>query len=125
MTALATELAINRDNTDKYINIDPTEIILIPRREIWVAGSKRMADQTPRVPQTFKVNWQYSTGQVTVIDGTTFRFDYVIIGRYDAEVEINDHWSHLDQDFEVHYVFPSNGYEVRAGGNSYGSKPVV
>lgn len=125
MVAGTVELAINRANTDRYIKLDPTVITLIPRLDAWVAGSKRKNDQPPRAPQIFKVIWGGSTGITASIDGTTHRFDFILVGNYDAVVAINDHWFIGTQDNEIDYVFPSNGYEVKCGGLSYGSKPAV
>jgi hypothetical protein len=123
----AKELVVLKANTERFIQRDPTDIVLIPRTEVWVAGSKRFSNEPPRVSQTFKVIWGGSTGVTTTIDGTTRRFDFVIVGASDATVEIGDHWSTGAglQDNQVDYVFPFNGYEVKAGGNSYGGKPVA
>lgn len=123
MVMLAADLAVNRSNTDWYINLWPTEIILVPRQEIWVAGSKRLGDGVPRDPQTFHVIWSGGTGITPMIDGVTHRFDFILVGLYTAEVAIHDHWQMGTQDNEIDYVFPFNGYEVKCGGNSYGSKP--
>lgn len=125
MTALQTELAINQSNTLAFIAQDPTTITLIPRLDVWVAGSKKKTDQTPRDPQTFKVIWAPTTGIVQTIDGTSRRFDFVLVGAFDAVVAIGDHWLQTIQDNEIDYVFPYNGYEVKCGGSSYGSKPVA
>jgi hypothetical protein len=125
MTSIDTGLAINRDNTARYIALWPTEIILIPRKEIWVAGSKRMVDQNDRDPQTFHVIWSGATGIVTMIDGVTHRFDFILVGEYTAEVAIRDHWILGTQDNEIDYIFPFNGYEVKCGGSSYGSNPTA
>jgi hypothetical protein len=121
----AGELAVHRSNTDRYIGIDPTEIILIPRQDTWVAGTKTRGDQTPRDPQSFHVIWAPTTGIVPIIEGTTRRFDFILVGSYDAIVAIGDHWLEGQQDNEIDYVYPFNGYEIKCGGTSYGSKPVA
>lgn len=124
MNAVSSELAINRANTKRFIALDPTEIVLIPRQEVWANGSKKKTDLPPRASQTFKIIWGGDTGIVTTIGGTTRRFDFVIMGNVDASLEIGDHWFIGDQDNEVQYIFPSNGYEIKGGGVSHGSKPV-
>lgn len=125
MTGSTVELAVNRANTKRFIDVDPTEIVLIPRQEIWVAGSKRIGDVAPRIPQTFKIIWGGSSGITQTIEGTTRRFDFILVGEHDAVLAIRDHWLIGLQDNEIDYVFPANGYEVKAGGLSYGSKPVA
>jgi hypothetical protein len=124
MSAADAELAINRDMTDWFIEQKPTTIQLIPREPVWVNGTKVMPDDAPRDPQTFYVIWAPTTGIVQTMDGTTRRFDFVLVGRYDAEVAIGDHWSIGKQDNEIDYIYPYNGYEVKCGGSSYGSEPV-
>jgi hypothetical protein len=119
----ATELAINRANTAKYISLDPTTITLTPRADVWVAGTKTRPDGLPREPQQFKIIWGGNTGIVTTIEGTTRRFDFVIVGTYDASIAIADHFLVGNEDYEIQYIFPSNGYEVKGGGVAYGSKP--
>jgi hypothetical protein len=125
MTASLTGLAILRANTDRFIAQNPTDIVLIPRTDAWLAGTKTRTDQTPRVSQTFKVIWSGTTGIISTIEGTTRRFDFVLVGSYDAIVAIGDHWEQTNQDNEIDYIFPYNGYEVKCGGTSYGSKPVA
>lgn len=125
MTALDTELAINQSNTLAFIAQDPTVITLTPRSDVWVAGSKKRVDQTPRAEQVFKVIWAPTTGIVSMSEGTTRRFDFVLVGAYNSVVAIGDHWLQSTQDNEIDYIFPFNGYEIKCGGSSYGSKPVA
>lgn len=116
-------MVINRANTRRFIASDPTEIVLIPRVETWIAGTKKMVDQTPRDSQTFKVIWAGDNGILTTGSGITRRFDFILVGNSDAELEINDHWSINGQDYEIQYVYPSNEYEVKGGGVSFGGSP--
>lgn len=123
MVASAIELAINRLNTEKFISLDPTVITLTPRQTIWVAGTKKKQAQTPRNEQVFKVIWLPGDGITYTIDGITMRFNFIIVGKYDAEVSIGDFWKVGSQQNEIDYVFPSNDYEVKAGGTSHGAHP--
>lgn len=119
------ELSIHRRGTERFINADPTEITLTPSAEIWSGGTKTYGEEEPRQPQNFKVIWSGSeTGIVVKSEGTTRRFDFVLVGTHDAEVAIGDFWKVGDQHYQVEWVAPANGYEVKAGGSSYGSKPV-
>lgn len=122
----AIELSIHRKGTERFIAGDPTEITLIPSTEVWSGGSKTYGIENPRDPQNFKVIWSGSQdGIVVKSEGTTRRFDFVLVGAYDAQVAIGDHWKVGDQHFQVEWVAPANGYEVKAGGVSHGSNPVV
>lgn len=126
MTASVTELAILRADTARYINLDPTSIILIPRSEQWVAGTRKRVNTSPRAPQLFKIIWgSTGAGFAPLIGGSeTRRFDFILVGNYDAIVAIGDHWLIGTQDNEIDYIFPSNGYEVKCGGHSHGGDPV-
>lgn len=118
------ELSIHRKGTERFINADPTEITLIPSTVVWSGGTKTFGDDDPREPQIFKVIWSGSQdGIVVKSEGTTRRFDFILVGLHDAEVAIGDHWSVDDQHFQVEWVAPANGYEVKAGGVSHGSTP--
>lgn len=118
------ELSIHRKGTQRFISADPTEIALIPSTEVWSGGTKVYGSESPRELQNFKVIWSGSQDGIVVrTEGTTRRFDFVLVGLHDAEVEIGDHWNINGQHFQVEWVAPFNGYEVKAGGCSYGSKP--
>lgn len=123
MIANATELAIHRANTKIYIDSDPVEIVLRTRVEEWVAGTKKFEEGSPRAGQRFKIIWSGSTGFTYTIEGLTRRFDFILVGEYDAVVEITDFWRVNSQDNEIQYIFPSNGYEVKCGGVSHGGAP--
>lgn len=118
------ELSIHRKGTERFINADPTQITLTPSTETWSGGTKVFGSATPRAPQSFKVIWSGSQDGIVInSEGKTRRFDFIIVGKYDAAVEIGDHWNLNDQHFQVEWVAPYNGYEVKAGGSSHGSKP--
>lgn len=118
------ELSIHRKGTERFINADPTTITLVPSTETWSGGTKVYGSATPRQPQTFKVIWSGSQDGIAVTSqGTTRRFDFILVGTHDAVVEIGDHWNLGDQHFQVEWIAPDNGYEVKAGGSSHGSKP--
>ena len=120
------ELSIHRKGTQRFIDADPTEITLIPSTEVWSGGSKVYGSESPRQPQNFKIIWSGSQdGVVVKSEGTTRRFDFILVGTYDAEVAIGDHWNVGDQHFQVEWVAPANGYEVKAGGISHGNNPVA
>lgn len=120
------ELSIHRKGTEKFINSDPTEITLIPSTETWSGGTKTYGSESAREAQNFKVIWSGSQdGLVVTSQGTTRRFDFILVGTYDAQVAIGDHWEIENQHFQVEWIAPANGYEVKAGGSSHGNNPVI
>jgi hypothetical protein len=119
------ELPIHRLSTKAFIDADPTVITLTPRQEQMVAGTKVFAPQPNRDPQTFKVIWTYDNGIYRQIGtpGGVHRFDFILLGEYDAVMAIGDFWKVGSQEFRIEYIFPSNGYEVKGGGISHGAEP--
>jgi hypothetical protein len=122
MTA-AFALSMHRKGTEEYIAADPTTITLTSKSVAWAGGSKTLNADSERAPQNFKVIWSGSDGIVTTSSGTTRRFDFILVGGYDAEVAIGDFWDIENQHNVIEYVYPSNGYEVKCGGKSHGSNP--
>jgi len=125
--ALSTvELAIHRKNTDNFISADRTYIVLTPRgTESMVNGTKVFIPGNDRAEQSFKIIWMGENGIVRTpsTDGGVRRFDFVLVGSYDAAVDVGDYWEVEDQENRIEYVYPFNGYEVKAGGISNGPKP--
>lgn len=117
---------INRILTKLFIEQDPTVITLIPVEMVDMAsGGTKPVDKTPRAPQIFKMIWQggNSTGINTTADGQNRQFDFIMVGEYDAEVEIGDHWTDGSQEYYVDGLEPFNGYEIKAHVKSFGEWP--
>lgn len=125
MGATPAELPILRLNTQRFINLDPSSIVLTPKGQTFIAGTRVSTPGGIRAAQIFKVIWSgYETGfQATIGGGQTRRFDFYIVGTYDAIVAIGDFWDVGNQHNQIDYVFPYNGYEVKAGGTSHGANP--
>ena len=119
------ELAIRTANTKRFIDADPTEIVLTPKKEVMKGGTKFFQVGKPRPRQKFKVIWAGDNGIVRSVDeaGGVRRFNFILVGNPDAQVEIGDFWRTGSQLFVIEYQFPSLGYEVKVGGNSHGADP--
>ena len=132
MAYSAAELALHRLGTQHFIDADYRMIALTPRTQELVNGTKKFAVQSPRPAQKFKVIFQNTSGVYQnpalyreVGDrGGVQRFDFILVGEYDAVVAVHDFWKDGDQQYEVEYIFPYNGYEVKVGGVSHGPKPI-
>ena len=117
------ELALQRKATAEFIEADRTDLVLIPSNRVEEFGTVSFVDLPPRPSQPFKVIWPGGDGIVVTSDGTTRRFDFILVGNYNATVAIGDHWSEGSQHYQVEWVQPYNEYEVKAGGSSHGSSP--
>lgn len=119
------ELSMQRRATKTLITADPTSIVLFPNAGSMVNGTLKFTASSARNPQTFKVIWDGSNGVAREVgsEGESRRFDFVLVGEHDAELAIGDIWKVADQKFVIEYIFPANGWEVKAGGSSHGSVP--
>ena len=113
------EMAIHRKGTEYFIASDPTVIALVPHTEQFTNGTKKSVPQSPREEQVFKVIWGGDTGIVRQTPNGARRFDFILVGKHDAEISIGDKFQNGKA--TVEYVFPSNGYETKAGGVIHGS----
>lgn len=131
---LTAELGTQRQLTEWFIQMDPTIVVLVPRVDvIGLGGGVQSTDGVPRAAQVFKlipmnhterpVRSGFGSGE-TAAGGEQRRFDYTLVGTYDAVVEIGDHWEDLSgQKYIVDAINPYNNYEVKALITTYGKKP--
>ena len=134
MSSIDFELAAQRRMTEEFIRRDPTAIVLTPRvPQITPGGGREWIDGTPRPAQTFKLIPQSSFDGVSVGTATGVaagsnaqgrKYEYVLLGTFDAVAEIKDWFQAPDgQRYEIVGKMPYNGYETKFGLVSYGSNP--
>lgn len=114
------ELAIRQRGTLHFIASDPTNIVLIPHTKSFVDGTKKFVPGTPRIGQDFKVIWGGENGIVRQTPNGVRRFDFILVGMPDAIVSVGDQFQ--SGKAVVEYVYPFNGYEVKAGGVIHGGE---
>lgn len=121
------EIRVQRSTTVTFINADPVAVVLIPRIKTIVKGAAKFVDDTPRAPQTMKLIMQSAAGgsiEQHTGDGTERRTDFQLLGAWDSQGDIGDHWQDSSgQWWEVTAVVPDNGYERRFVIESYGKHP--
>lgn len=119
------ELRIHRLGTSKFISADTSKIELIPRKDLIVAGTKTFVDLPKKEPQNFRIIWNGDSGisRNPGQEGGSRKFDFILVGEYNADISIGDFWTSGDQEFRIEYIYPDNEYEVKAGGVSYGPRP--
>ncbi len=127
---MPTELDINRNLTKWFIDCDPSTITLIPRvKTIKPGGGSDYSNGTPRNPQQFKMIFQSgdSTGVVVSDSGEVKKYDFIILGKHDAQIEIGDIWYEGSGENRHKYIVvgftPFNNYEIKAGVTSFGKRP--
>jgi len=94
------------------IELLPTEATPIAKP----GGGVDFVPQPPRVPQDFALS-KVGSDNVTTSnndDGQARTRNYVLTGRFDAEIAIGDTWSDDEADYRVETVDGTNGYATRA-----------
>lgn len=119
-----------RYGRQQYINAKPTVITLQPTRDgvnpvAKPGGGHDFPKPAARAPQTFRLVAQPSepVEHGAHDDGFTRKVEYMLVGAYDAIVEIGDTWDEGDFHFHVDSLQPYNGYEVRANVTGFAVKP--
>lgn len=121
-----TEIAWKRRGTQQFIDANPYAVILIPTIEIkTAAGGKVSTDGSPRLPQILRLIDQATAsgtvpGRFRAQDGQQRRATFMLLGPWDAEMSVGDHWTVDGKRYEITEVLPDNGYEQRGMVTYYG-----
>ena len=120
-------LTLLRASTDRFIADDPTTINLVPAKGLPVAkagGGYDFIAGSARSPQTFKIVSMADSASTTDVEGGQTRvFNYTLVGRHDAVIEIDDVWEDGQNRYRVTGIRPRNGYEVKADVEGVGLDP--
>lgn len=122
---LTEELRVNRLNTSAFIAADPLSLTLQVRGSVRTpSGAYSRERQSERPPQVFKLIMQSPAGgsiEQRTEDGTERQVDFILLGEWDAEIEVGDYWDdEAGQRWEVVALVPRNGYETRAVVEAHG-----
>ena len=109
-------ITMQRWLTRAFIASDPTVISLIPTEEtVLPNGGKSRVDGIPRIPQKFVVIPMTFDQRPTVTAGGVERvISYTLLGLWDAEMELWDHWVGDDGSTYTIVAFADgHGYEKK------------
>lgn len=121
------ELVVNRKNTKAFIAARPSTLALIPVQKTKTAsGGTTYSDLPPRAEQVLRLIQTTEAignvpGLLTSLDGRQLKVISQLLGPYDAEMAVGDHW--MDENgkrCEIGELLPYNGYERRAQVIRYG-----
>jgi hypothetical protein len=120
-----TRLAYLRYTTKTYINDDPTTIVLKRQTKVSKPGGGHDYPKIDQSPQNFRlINQDVGSGiSYSSDDDIARKFNYVLIGEYDANVLVNDTWTEDGIQYSVESVIPNNGFETRAYVTGFATKP--
>lgn len=119
----AAELRAQRAITAAFVDANYQEIVLIPQIETKTStGGKTWTDGAPRAPQRFHVIERVSSARIdTRVPGGEMRAeDFTLLGYWDAEIEVKDHFYFQGGHWEIQSIEFENGYERRASVIRYG-----
>jgi hypothetical protein len=129
----STEISVNRELTRVFIESMPTQIELVPYvRTRKPSGGMAMIAGTPRPMQTFRLIPMShtelprlsSSAAQAADDGVQRRYEYTLLGMWDAELAVNDRWETPEgQVLVIEALVSNNGYERKGLINSYGGNP--
>lgn len=117
------ELHYHRLNTEAFIGVKPTSIVLIPQlQERTPSGGWKFTEQDPRDAQVFRIielGGNQTPPILTLTDGKQRAAEFWLLGKFDALMDVNDWWEAADpstgrvRQWLVGDIVRSNGYEVR------------
>lgn len=115
-------------STAAFIADDPVDIVLTAGKGIAVetpSGGYDYTDSGEKPTQTFKlINTSGDSNNTSDSDGrSSVKFQYMLIGMPDADVEVGDWWVDGPNRYTVTGILHRNGYEVKATVEAFGDEP--
>lgn len=120
-----TRLAYLRYTTKTYINDDPTIVVIQRQMKVSKPGGGHDFPKASLPAQTFRFVNQNIGSDIDygVDDGIAHRSSYVIVGEYDADLDVNDTWTVGGQQYKIDSIAPDNGWERRANVTCFAIEP--
>lgn len=117
------ELAYHRRTTDYFIAWNPIEIVLIPKVRVKSPSGSKEIDGTPKGLQRFRLIPQSETTPPVIIeDGVERVIDFVLLGSWNADMTIGDHWRDTLGFYHEILDVTTNGYEVKGMVQKHGGR---
>ena len=113
-----------RKATDRIIKLDYRTIVLVPHADTKTpSGAVKKTAGIPRDAQTFSITPMDDQIVSTESGAKAQQWKYILVGRYNAIIEIGDSWEDGNMTYEVVSIFPSNDYEKRCVVRAFGMEP--
>lgn len=117
------ELAAHRVNTEYFIAWNPIELQLIPKVKVRSATGTKKMDGTPKALQRFRLIPQLeTTPPVLIEDGVERVIDFVLLGPWNADMSVGDHWRDTVGFYYEILNVTTNGYEVKGLVQKHGAR---
>lgn len=122
-----------RKGTGVLLSIDSHEITLVPHKRVKRPGGVwDLEPQPARPPQLFSVEPSIGTRVIDAQGGVTknqevganaHTWTFVLTGRHDAQIELNDVWHAGETAYRVVTIQPRSGYDTVAVVSAIGKDP--
>jgi hypothetical protein len=119
-------LVIQRQMTAKYIQTDPTTIVLTPTVQHHTdSGSVVEEDGPDRAPQVFKlISLQFTPREQlpnVTVDGVERIIGFYLLGEWGCVMEAKDHWVGADgRRYVIVAMMGGHGYETKGAVEAHG-----
>jgi hypothetical protein len=115
---MTSELNVQRKLTKAFIDTMPRSLVLTPRtRSTTIAGGYVYVLGTPKPAQVLRLV-EADRGQledpIRTQDGLERSNAYMLLGEWDADIEVDDIFTFEGDDFTVIQMYYDNGWEIRA-----------
>lgn len=120
-----TRFAYLRYTTKQFIYEDPTTIVLKRQVATEKPGGGHDYPKVPLPPQVFRLMNQATSSGIEhgADEGTARKFDYILVGEHNADIDINDTWEEAGDQYKVEALMPGNNFEIRALVTGYSKEP--
>ena len=121
------KMKLLRYNTKQYILENSTSISFVRKTRVRVSGGGYENLPSTLPPQIFRFINQTTSGvpnYASSDDGEVRTTSYVLLGLYDADVDVHDSWNADGIDYEVDGIIANNEYETRIAVTAFAKEPV-
>jgi hypothetical protein len=112
------ELLMQRRQTLAYLKANPAEIVLMRQTPVkTAAGGRKKGASVALDPQMFRLEpfkRRLSHTQSQIVEGTVTLTSYVLVGRWDADVQRGDEFVYGGGRYKVESVEPERSFRTAA-----------
>ena len=124
--SVSSELRIQRRVTLAFIRARPFSVTLVPLIAVKDSEGYTETDGPPRAPQIMRLIDQTTQGfsnipgKIRSAQGQERKVTHQLVGTYDSQMAVGDHWIDGNARFQIDEMLPENDYERRAQVVRYG-----
>jgi hypothetical protein len=112
--------------TGQYILENPVTVALSRKTKVLKPGGGHDKTSVELPPQQFRLVNQSEASGIEYSgsdDGQTRQFSYLLLGAWDADIQIDDSWTEGEIHYHVDAILPTNDFEVKATVTAFAKRP--